>query len=130
MIKSNKTTLRGNRAKQAVRCHVEGHPNCEVAKSADPPTRTQEKASWQKEIHGEDMCDRVRFPDGDEAWTARELAAKLDLEDEVRAVVGYEGDLDSCFCAYDPEPILALAKLTWTIDEDYCGDWIIAGPEL
>lgn len=38
--------MRGNRPK-AVRCPVEGHPHCEIAKTGSVPSRTTERAAWR-----------------------------------------------------------------------------------
>lgn len=38
--------MRGRRPK-AVRCPVEGHPRCEIAKTGSLPSRSTERAAWR-----------------------------------------------------------------------------------
>lgn len=38
---------------RAVRCPVEGHPHCEIAKTGEPPSRSAVNRAWHQEIEDE-----------------------------------------------------------------------------
>ena len=44
--------MRGRRP-EAVRCSVEGHPHCEIAKTGSPPSRSTERAAWRADTDEE-----------------------------------------------------------------------------
>jgi hypothetical protein len=48
--------MRGRRPK-AVRCPVEGHPHCEIAKTGSPPSRSTERSAWRADTNTDEEQD-------------------------------------------------------------------------
>lgn len=48
--------MRGRRPK-AVRCPVEGHPHCEIAKTGSVPSRSAERAAWRADTNTDEEQD-------------------------------------------------------------------------